>query len=111
MKKAMDIFVTIVAILFVVNFITNGYSTKEEKTSKLYDTICVSVVWDKKTESYYLDDYFIDDQKVICNSRYNSDELYAELQKMSAAADEVNVTMRCGATVPTPSNVTYTYIN
>lgn len=112
MKKAMDVFVAVLAILFVLNFITNGYSTKEEKTSnKIYSTINVSVEWDKKAESYYFNDYSIDGQKVICDTRYSSDELYKELQKMSSAAEEVNVTMKCGATVPIPSNITYTYVN
>lgn len=113
MKKAMDVFVTIVAILFVLNFITNGNSTKEkeETSKKLYSSISVTVEWDKKTESYYFNDYSIDGQKVICDSRYNSSELYKELQKMGSAAESVNVTMRCGATVPIPSNITYVYVN
>ena len=113
MKKAMDIFVAVLAILFVLNFITNGKdSTKEKEASnKFYSTINVSVEWDKKAESYYFNDYSIDGQKVICDTRYSSDELYKELQKMSSAAEEVNVTMKCGATVPIPSNITYTYVN
>lgn len=112
MKKAMDIFITVIAILFVINFISNGNeSTKEDKTSKLYGSISVTVEWDKKAESYYLTSYVIDDQKVICNTRFNSSELYEELQKMASASDEVNITMKCGATVPTPSNVIYTYVN
>lgn len=113
MKKAMDIFVAVLAILFVLNFITNGKdSAKEKETSKkLYGSISVTVEWDKKAESYYFTDYSIDRQKVICDSRYDSDELYKELQKMSSAAESVNVTMKCGATVPIPSNISYTYVN
>lgn len=113
MKKAMDIFVAVLAILFVLNFITNGKDSIKEKeaSNKIYSTINVSVEWDKKAESYYFNDYSIDGQKVICDTRYSSDELYKELQKMSSAAEEVNVTMKCGATVPIPSNITYTYVN
>lgn len=113
MKKAMDIFVAVLAILFVLNFITNGKdSTKEkEETSKFYNTISVTVEWDKKVEAYYFTDYHIDGQKVICDIRYNSDELYEELQKMSSVAETVTVKMRCGATVPVPSNIEYTYVN
>lgn len=112
MKKAMDIFVAVLAILFVLNFITNGKdSTKEETSKKIYSVITVTVEWDKKTESYCFSDYHIDGQKVICDIRYNSDELFAEIQKMAAAAEKVEVTMKCGATVPTPSNITYSYVN
>lgn len=111
MKKAMDIFVTVVAILFMLNFVMNGTKKEEEKTSKFYNEISVTVEWDKKAESYYLTSYVIDDQKVICNTRFNSDELYEELQKMADVANTVNVTMRCGATVPTPKNITYVYVN